>query len=173
MNIGQILEAHLGWAASKLDFRAVTPVFDGANEREIQAELARAWLIDRAWQEIGDTSWDWIKEQGYYEEEAFQDDDEVRQIYLENWLGDKDYDLDLVATDLTYARRATLNEWLREREIDPAQVVAFDNEGVSIEQREEHDDAAIAACLRLWCEANGKKTGGLKPRWIFAIWRQK
>jgi DNA-directed RNA polymerase subunit beta len=42
MNIGQVLEAHLGWAAHRLGFRAITPVFDGANEREISAELARA-----------------------------------------------------------------------------------------------------------------------------------
>ncbi len=55
MNIGQILEAHLGWAADRLGFRAVTPVFDGADEAEIEAELARAWMIDRAWQEVADT----------------------------------------------------------------------------------------------------------------------
>jgi hypothetical protein len=47
MNIGQILEAHLGWAAYQLGFKAETPVFDGAKEDEIEAELARAWLIDR------------------------------------------------------------------------------------------------------------------------------
>jgi DNA-directed RNA polymerase subunit beta len=35
MNVGQIFETHLGWAASKLGFRAVTPVFDGASEEEI------------------------------------------------------------------------------------------------------------------------------------------
>ena len=35
MNVGQILETHLGWAASKLNFKAVTPVFDGATEDEI------------------------------------------------------------------------------------------------------------------------------------------
>jgi len=35
MNVGQIFETHLGWAASKLGFRAVTPVFDGATEEEI------------------------------------------------------------------------------------------------------------------------------------------
>ena len=32
MNVGQILETHLGWAASKLGFQAVCPVFDGADE---------------------------------------------------------------------------------------------------------------------------------------------
>ena len=35
MNFGQILELHLGYAAQKLGFRAVTPVFDGAAEKEI------------------------------------------------------------------------------------------------------------------------------------------
>ncbi|MBS3735029.1 MAG: DNA-directed RNA polymerase subunit beta [Phycisphaerae bacterium] len=35
MNLGQILETHLGWAAAVLGFQAVTPVFDGASEEEI------------------------------------------------------------------------------------------------------------------------------------------
>jgi DNA-directed RNA polymerase beta subunit len=37
MNIGQMLEMHLGWAASRLGFRAITPVFDGASETEIRS----------------------------------------------------------------------------------------------------------------------------------------
>jgi DNA-directed RNA polymerase subunit beta len=36
MNVGQILETHLGWVAKVLGFIAVTPVFDGANEADIQ-----------------------------------------------------------------------------------------------------------------------------------------
>jgi hypothetical protein len=35
MNVGQILETHLGWAASILGFEAKTPVFQGASEDEI------------------------------------------------------------------------------------------------------------------------------------------
>ena len=35
MNVGQILETHLGWAAAVLGFQAITPVFDGAREEEI------------------------------------------------------------------------------------------------------------------------------------------
>ncbi|MGC4030184.1 MAG: DNA-directed RNA polymerase subunit beta [Tepidisphaeraceae bacterium] len=35
MNVGQILETHLGWAAAVCGFQAVTPVFDGASEDEI------------------------------------------------------------------------------------------------------------------------------------------
>jgi DNA-directed RNA polymerase subunit beta len=42
MNVGQILETHLGWAAKMLGFQAVTPVFDGASEPEIHEALAEA-----------------------------------------------------------------------------------------------------------------------------------
>ncbi len=36
MNVGQILETHLGWVAKVLGFNAITPVFDGASENDIQ-----------------------------------------------------------------------------------------------------------------------------------------
>jgi hypothetical protein len=42
MNVGQILETHLGWAAQVLGFQAVTPVFDGATEAEVHAAIAEA-----------------------------------------------------------------------------------------------------------------------------------
>ncbi len=44
MNLGQVLETHLGWAAQKLDFKVATPVFDGAKEEEIRAALREAGL---------------------------------------------------------------------------------------------------------------------------------
>ena len=44
MNVGQILETHLGWAASKLGFRAHCPVFDGASEEMIKDALKQAGL---------------------------------------------------------------------------------------------------------------------------------
>src|SRR5687768_11894761 len=44
MNVGQILETHLGWAARLLGFYAKTPVFQGANEREIGLVLKLAGL---------------------------------------------------------------------------------------------------------------------------------
>ncbi len=49
MNVGQILETHLGWAAKLLGFYAKTPVFQGANEREIGLLLKLAaitWVRD-------------------------------------------------------------------------------------------------------------------------------
>ena len=44
MNVGQILETHLGWAGAALGFQAVTPVFDGATEGDINECLAAAGL---------------------------------------------------------------------------------------------------------------------------------
>jgi DNA-directed RNA polymerase subunit beta len=44
MNVGQILETHLGWAAGKLGFRAKCPVFDGLPEEEIRELLKQAGL---------------------------------------------------------------------------------------------------------------------------------
>ena len=46
MNIGQIMETHLGWAASKLGYTCATPVFAGATVDEIKAELKEAGLAE-------------------------------------------------------------------------------------------------------------------------------
>jgi DNA-directed RNA polymerase subunit beta len=49
MNVGQILELHLGWACGVLGFQAVTPVFDGATEAEIHDAIIEAnkHVVDR------------------------------------------------------------------------------------------------------------------------------
>lgn len=44
MNVGQILETHLGWAGAKLGFQSITPVFDGAKEEDINNCLEEAGL---------------------------------------------------------------------------------------------------------------------------------
>jgi DNA-directed RNA polymerase subunit beta len=46
MNVGQILETHLGYAAAKLGFKSVTPVFDGATEEEIRNSLKEAGISE-------------------------------------------------------------------------------------------------------------------------------
>ena len=45
MNVGQILETHLGWVAKILGFYAKTPVFQGANEREIGLLLKMSGVL--------------------------------------------------------------------------------------------------------------------------------
>jgi DNA-directed RNA polymerase subunit beta len=44
MNVGQILETHLGWAAKKLGLQVAAPVFEGPNEKEIKQLLEEAGL---------------------------------------------------------------------------------------------------------------------------------
>jgi len=152
MNIGQVLEVHLGWAAKRLGFRAVTPVFDGASESEIEAELARAWLVDEAWKESAAAAWKWLKEQEY-DENSIQDDDEVRSLYLGEWLGGRGYKPRRL-NEVNYARQSAAREWLRDHGYDPDQIFALDEEPVH-RRHPERDDYTVRACLRLWMEALG------------------
>ncbi|MGA2864256.1 MAG: DNA-directed RNA polymerase subunit beta [Verrucomicrobiota bacterium] len=46
MNVGQVLETHLGWAARPLGLRFATPVFDGIKEKDIRSYLKQAGLPD-------------------------------------------------------------------------------------------------------------------------------
>ncbi len=151
MNIGQILETHLGWAAERLGFRAETPVFDGARESEIEAELARAWLADRAWEKASRRAWDWATKQGYSEADV-QDDDEVRALYLAEWLGERGYDPERAYSDLGYARQAVLREWLAEepQNYDPDTLLSATNDTRPLREREQSDEMARLVCLREW-----------------------
>jgi len=54
MNVGQILETHLGWAGAALGFQAITPVFDGASEETINQCLADAGLPSHGKQRVFD-----------------------------------------------------------------------------------------------------------------------
>ena len=54
MNIGQVLETHLGWAAQKLGYNCATPVFAGATVDEIKAELRAAGLPEDGKTELSD-----------------------------------------------------------------------------------------------------------------------
>jgi DNA-directed RNA polymerase subunit beta len=160
MNLGQVLETHLGWASKRLGFRAVTPVFDGAKETEIEAELARAWLIDRAWNDIADRAWAWLNGMEF-DPEMIEGVDEVRNLYLENWLGELGYDVFKLISNPGYARRSVLTEWLREKSMDPDMILAFEEEKLSEEQRQVNDEQAVAACLSLWLEEEGIETDGM------------
>jgi DNA-directed RNA polymerase subunit beta len=48
MNIGQVMEAHLGWAAQTLGFKALNPIFDGADALTIEDALAKTWIAWKA-----------------------------------------------------------------------------------------------------------------------------
>lgn len=102
MNLGQVLETHLGLAAHKLRFRAATPVFDGATDLDIRDALARAWLLERSGGAgsdlIGDGSYEpdwararsWVAERGYDADRVFDGRvaNYASEICLKTWLQD-------------------------------------------------------------------------------------
>jgi len=165
MNIGQILETHLGWAAHKLGFRVISSVFDGAKENEITAELARAWMIDQAWKEVTERAWSWLREQEYAME-SLKDADEARLLYLNHWLQDTDVDLNRLMNDYVYARRQVLRAWLREQGFNPDDILIFENDKPSTRVRQIADQAARLACLRLWLRAQGVDASQLSDEQI-------
>jgi DNA-directed RNA polymerase subunit beta len=160
MNIGQVLETHLGWAAHRLGFRAISPVFDGADEPQVEAELARAWLIDRAWDEIGERAWAWLKGQGY-PLETLRDGEEARRLYIVAWLTERDYDVDRLIMERVYARRAVLREWLQERGYEPDGLLSFEDDERTLAERSVADQRARMACLRIWLEDRGREVADL------------
>jgi DNA-directed RNA polymerase subunit beta len=107
MNVGQVLETHLGWAANALGFRAVTPVFDGASDRAIEDELARAWLGLQAGalSRVSPAGGDGAGAPAY---------ERLDIQKLEGWITRQGYDARDVLSDqnLGAAKRACLELWL-------------------------------------------------------------
>jgi DNA-directed RNA polymerase subunit beta len=149
MNIGQVLETHLGWAASRLGFRAFTPVFDGAGENEIAAELARAWLLDHAWQVATEWAWDSLQEMEY-DIETLQNDNQALRVFIEAWLGDLGYDVGRLETDQDYARFSVAKEWLTSRGWDPDEIFAKTLRETRKDEWSPLNDNAIEVCQREW-----------------------
>ncbi|MCX6010057.1 MAG: DNA-directed RNA polymerase subunit beta, partial [Chloroflexi bacterium] len=99
MNIGQILETHLGWAAETLGLKVLNPIFDGANDIDIEDALARAWIVQQAGvinrASRGDSKTveinqakTWLADNGYNAEKVFDDSypREARRVCLRLWL---------------------------------------------------------------------------------------
>jgi DNA-directed RNA polymerase subunit beta len=162
MNIGQILETHLGWAAHVLGFQAITPVFDGADELEIEAELARSWMMEQAWKTVTQEAWEWLVESDY-DPEFIEDDDEARMHYLVAWLTSLGYDAELIRLDQDYARRCVLREWIKEQGYDPDELLVFEDDPRSHAERERSDTQVRHVCWRLWMKMHGLEDADAIP----------
>ena len=149
MNIGQVMETHLGWAADRIGFRAITPVFDGATEQEISAELGRAWLVDHAWEVASDWAWDWLAEINY-DAATLENEDQARRMFIVAWLSDLGYDAGRLEVDEPYARRSVAREWLRSRDWNPDEIFPVNPEELLKAQWQELDPIALEACVREW-----------------------
>jgi DNA-directed RNA polymerase subunit beta len=101
MNLGQVLETHLGWAAEMLGFKALTPVFDGASDANIEDALARVWIAQKSGAiDLNpsnehpilqlEQAKEWLKSQGYDGDRVFSDDyaGEAKDACLRLWLED-------------------------------------------------------------------------------------
>ena len=163
MNVGQILEAHLGWAADRLGFRVTSPVSDGADEEEITAELARAWLIDRAWRDLERRAWCWVEEQGI-DTETLWDDADARAVYLGSVLSQQGVlaeEIQHILGDLTTSRRTWLEYWLLEQGHSADDLMVYEDTNLSLGQRARAGDLAREVCLRCWLRDEGCEVDGL------------
>jgi DNA-directed RNA polymerase subunit beta len=149
MNIGQVLETHLGWAAHRVGFRAITPVFDGASESEIAAELARAWIMDYAWSVASQWAWDWLEEIEY-DMSTLNDDDQARRMFIVSWLSEMGYDAAELETDYRYARLAVAREWLRSRGWNPDEVFPANPDTLPKAEWVPYNAKATEICMRQW-----------------------
>jgi DNA-directed RNA polymerase subunit beta len=161
MNLGQVLETHLGWAASRLGFRAITPVFDGANELEISAELTRAWLTERANNIVSAWAWDELLDQGYSTDQL-TDKTEALNLYLSAWLGGLGYDVDRLRADEFYANTSLTREWLRGKGYDPDMVFPYIPEG-ELEQNPTKEETVRVGTIE-WCVAKLERFGTDLPQ---------
>ncbi|AQU05685.1 DNA-directed RNA polymerase subunit beta [Dehalococcoides mccartyi] len=105
MNLGQILETHLGWAGHLLGFRVATPVFDGADDTVIEDALARSWLSAKAGaidmspenkrpSADAHKAIEWIKQQGFDGKKIFDEKHPglAKEVSLKLWLKDMGVD---------------------------------------------------------------------------------
>ena len=85
MNIGQVLEVHLGLAAKALGFKVASPVFDGANEEDIMQTLSVAdSYVNSSWEEFTDKWKDIIAPELYdYLEENLDQREEWRGVPIQ------------------------------------------------------------------------------------------
>jgi DNA-directed RNA polymerase subunit beta len=131
MNLGQVLEAHLGWASHILGFKVLSPVFDGADNEAIEDALAQAWIAQRAGAFNPDPEEEkpfdlkqasaWVEERGYDGARIFSDEHrgEAKRACLRLWLEDigisdeglSDEDVTAAAERVTKEKGIPLPTW--------------------------------------------------------------
>jgi DNA-directed RNA polymerase subunit beta len=100
MNLGQVLETHLGLAAEVLGFRVLTPVFDGADNTAVEDALCRVWIVQKSGAVSPDANNNpsvqldiakaWVNEHGYDGEKVFSESSPgtATDVGLRLWLED-------------------------------------------------------------------------------------
>ncbi|HEY5639888.1 MAG TPA: DNA-directed RNA polymerase subunit beta, partial [Dehalococcoidia bacterium] len=115
MNIGQVLETHLGWAARRMGFRAVSPVFDGGNPMTIEDSLCRLWICEQAGALLSGEGRAVNGAKNGHGANGIGENVDAEKV--RKWLKDKKQDPDLVFDDevVGEARRVGLELWLEQQ----------------------------------------------------------
>jgi len=108
MNIGQILETHMGLAADMFGEKITNPIFDGADNMAIEDALGKAWIVQKC------------REEGVITQDRLDDEGLAR---VKQWLGEHVFNAEKVFNDSGKyqgeARRASLILWLeKEKQIN-------------------------------------------------------
>ena len=131
MNLGQILETHLGLAAQALGFKVTSPVFDGATDAIIEDSLSRVWLAQKAG----------VLDYSLNNEDYIQERDKIVA-----WLAEQGFDGEQVMSDEYpgVAREACLRLWLEETGVGAKAKQAESNGGLEKLMREVVLDKDVA-----------------------------
>ena len=102
MNLGQLLETHLGWAAETLGFHSRLPVFNNPKDGAIEDQMARAWIV----------------EESHARDHKTINSVEINWEKVKSWLADRNYDIAKIWSDAQtnrgVARDTCLKIWLKE-----------------------------------------------------------
>ena len=124
MNLGQVLETHLGWAAHVLGFNALSPIFDSGKDEVIEAELGRSWIVENA---------------GAVDPEGGPYD----KARVREWLAEQGYDYDIVFDEskVYEPKEACIKLWLTHLGV-PA--YRLDTDGIQKELKKLYDKRRLA-----------------------------
>jgi DNA-directed RNA polymerase subunit beta len=113
--------------------------------------------VDRAWHDMGERAWPWLAEQGI-SSEGLWDDQEARQLFFGAFLDARGIPLDEIDEILSnevLARRTWLHYWLGEQGQDAEQLMVYEQNDLSYDERDRADERVRQFCLRIWLQDHG------------------
>ncbi len=98
MNLGQLMEAHLGWALHKLNISWRTPVFQSGSVNFIEDMLAILWMVNESSiysEDFNNNEFNWLKLENWLQSKNYKPThvfgSKYKEFTLENWLQSKNY----------------------------------------------------------------------------------
>ena len=166
MNVGQILEVWLGWAASRLGLRCEVPVFDSATVHDIEAELARAWIFDKSEKDFRNEAWYMMmrlkRESGKKEEDPYGFSANTRYYKVHHnpeCFNKNEEDLIRKYAEIVFdlreyhpleVKEKIACRWIEEFDLNPEGVFDWQNIPENSPEKYSGNSIAIIICLKIW-----------------------